>query len=109
PAPRNPTPQTPRRPRSTAERAAARAAIAMSSSIPAEPRVPPCDRRLQPPFLGDPAELVARGEVRGLDHHVELGVRSHRGPEPGDVPDPVRGPLGGLDDEGLVLRDLLGE
>jgi hypothetical protein len=55
------------------------------------------------------AELVACGKVRGLDHHVELGVRRHRGAEPRDVPDPVDGALRRLHDERLVLRDLLGE
>ena len=74
-----------------------------------EPRVPPRDRGLQPLILRDPAELVARGQVGGLDHHVQLGVRRHRRAEPGHVPRPVHRALRRLHDERLVLRDLLGE
>ena len=66
-------------------------------------------RGLEPLFRRDPAEFVARGEVRGLDHHIELGVRRHRLAEPGHVPRPIHGALRRLHHERLVLRDLLGE
>ena len=63
----------------------------------------------RPCSCGDPAELVAGGEVRGLDHHVELGVRRHRRAEPGHVPRAVHGALRRLHHERLVLRDLVRE
>src|SRR5687767_1513657 len=80
-----------------------------ASGVAAEPGVAPCDGRLESLLRRDTTELVPGRQVRRLDHHVELGVRGHGGPEPRHVPGTIDRTLRGLDHERLVLRDLLRE